>query len=172
MRCGHDFRFEMEAHRKSVRLDMQDGITKEITVSQSALKLSLPARARAKLEEQAAASESLRECNGALQWLTKKSRPDLPVQRNISQEALTDAKVRDGQEANNIIHRAKQRHEMIQRILPNSSKAIRPVMQTNAAFQNAPGGASQAGYLVAVEMTVWLRNRWHHGVCWSGAVAR
>ena len=128
-------------------------------MSQSALKLSLPARSRAKLEEQATASESLRECNGALQWLTKKSRPDLPVQGNISQEALTDAKVRDGQEANNIILRAKQHYEKVRRILPNSFKAIRLVMQTNAAFQNAPGGASQAGYLVAVKMTVWLRDR-------------
>ena len=66
----------------------QDVLTKEITVSQStcALKINkVNVRARAQPENKATTAEvrSLRECNGAAQWLAKKSRPDLAVQGKL-----------------------------------------------------------------------------------------
>ena len=47
-------------------------------------------RARAQPEDKATTAEirSLRECNGAVQWLAKESRPDLAVQVSLSQQAL------------------------------------------------------------------------------------
>ena len=60
----------------------QDGNSKDIFLTQStnALRIrKLTVRARAQLKEKATEAEvkSLRECNGALQWLTKESRPYL-----------------------------------------------------------------------------------------------
>ena len=77
----------------------QDVLTKEITVSQStfALKINkVTFRARAQPEDKATTAEvrSLRECNGAVQWLAKESRPDLAVQVSVSQQVLSDLRVR------------------------------------------------------------------------------
>ena len=62
----------------------QDVLTKEITVSQSSFALKInkvTVRVRAQPEDKATTAEvrSLRECNGAVQWLAKESRPDLAV---------------------------------------------------------------------------------------------
>ena len=121
----------------------QDVLTKEITVSQStyALKINkVTVRARAQPEDKATPAEirSLRECNGAVQWLAKESRPDLAVQVSLSQQTLSDPR------------RAKQHHDLSWRFLPIPLEKLRLVMHSDAAFQNAQGGASQAGYIVSV----------------------
>ena len=83
----------------------QDVLTKEITVSQStyALKINkVNVRARAQPEDKATTAEvrSLRECNCAVQWMAKESRPDLAVQVNLSQQTLSDPRVRHCRQAN------------------------------------------------------------------------
>ena len=133
----------------------QDVLTKEITVSQStyALKINkVTVRARAQPEDKATTAEvrSLRECNGAVQWLAKESRPDLAVQVSLSQQALSDPRVRHCRQANAMVRRARQHHELMWRFLPVPLENLRLVMHTDAAFQNAQVGASQAGYIIAV----------------------
>ena len=89
----------------------QDVLTKEITVSQStyALKINkVTVRVRAQPEDKATTAEvrSLRDCNGAVQWLAKESRPDLAVQVSLSQQALSDPRVRHCRQANVMVRRA------------------------------------------------------------------
>ena len=158
MHCVHVSRF---ANGKEIKQNFcgsrisQDVLTKEITVSQStyALKINkVTVRARAQPEDKATLAEirSLRECNGAVQWLAKKSRPDLAVQVSLSQQALSDPRVRHCRQANAMVRRAKQHHELMWRFLPIPLENLRLVMHSDAAFQNAPGGASQAGYIISV----------------------
>ena len=77
-------------------------------------------RARAQPEDKATPAEirSLRECNGAVQWLAKESRPDLAVQVSLSQQALSDPRVQHCRQANAMVRRAKQHHELIWRFFP------------------------------------------------------
>ena len=122
----------------------QDVLTKEITVSQStyALKINkVTVRARAQPEDKATPAEirSLRECNGAVQWLAKESRPDLAVQVSLSQQALSDPRVRHCRQASAMVRRAKQHHELTWRFLPIPLENLRLVMHSDAAFQNAQG---------------------------------
>ena len=124
----------------------QDVLTKEITESQStyALKINkVTVRARAQPEDKATPAEirSLRECNGAVQWLAKESRPDLAVQVSLSQQALSDPRVRHCRQANAMVRRAKQHHELIWRFLPIPLEKLRLVMHSDAAFQNAQEGS-------------------------------
>ena len=109
-------------------------------------------RARAQPEDKATPAEirSLRECNGAVQWLAKESRPDLVVQVSLSQQALSDPRVRHCRQANATVRRAKQHHELTRRFLPIPLENLRLVMHSDAAFQNAQGEASQAGYIISV----------------------
>ena len=133
----------------------QDVLTKEFTVSRSncALKINkVTVRARAQPEDEATTAEvrSLRECDGAVQRLDKESRPDFAVQMSMSQHALSDPRVRHCRQANAMVRRARQHHELLWRFLPVPLDDLRLVMHTDAAFQNAHGGASQAGYIIAV----------------------
>ena len=123
----------------------QDVLTKEITVSQStyALKINkVIVQARAQPEDKATSAEirSLRECNGAVQWLAMESRLDLAVQVGLSQQALSDPQVRHCRQANAMVRRAKQHHELVWRFLPIPLENLRLVMHSDAAFQNAQGG--------------------------------
>ena len=100
----------------------QDVLTKEIIVSQStyALKINkVTVRVRAQPEDKATSAEvrSLRECNGAVQWLAKESRPDLAVQVSLSQQALSDPRVRHCRQAHAMVRQAKQHHELMRRFL-------------------------------------------------------
>ena len=76
---------------------------------------------------------------------------------NISQRALSDPKVKNCWERNNVVHRATQRDTVL-RVLPIPLTDSRLAMHTDVAFQNAHGDASPAGWLVAV--------------LWVGAVAK
>ena len=49
-----------------------------------------------------------------------------------------------------MVRRARQHHELMWRFLPVPSEHLRLVMHSDAAFQSAQGGASQAGYIIAV----------------------
>ena len=118
-----------------------------------ALKINkVTVRARAQPEDKATTGEvrSFRECNGAVQWLAKESRPDLAVQVSLSQQAPSDPRVRHCRQANAMVRRARQHHELMWRFLPVPLENLRLVMHTDAAFQNAQGRASQAGYIIAV----------------------
>ena len=48
-----------------------------------------------------------------------------------------------------MVRRARQHHELMWRFLPVPLENLRLVTHTDAAFQNARGGASQAGYIIA-----------------------
>ena len=130
-------------------------------------------RARAQPEDKATTAEvrSLRECNGAVQWLAKESRPDLAVQVSLSQQALNDPRVRHCRQANAMVRRARQHHELMWRFLLVPLENLQLVMHSDAAFQNAQGGASQAGYIIAVtddrlarrELALWSPLIWHKG---------
>ena len=140
----------------------QDVLTKEITVSQStyALKINkVTVRVRAQPEDKATTAEvrSLRECNGAVQWLAKESRRDLAVQVSWSQQALSDPPVRHCRQANAMVRRARQHHELMWRFLPVPLENLRLVMLSDAFFQNAQGRASQAGYIIVVTDDRWAR---------------
>ena len=128
----------------------QDVLTKEITVSQStyALKINkVTVRVRAQPEDKATTAEvrSLRECSGAVHRLAKESRPDLAVQVSSSQQALSDPRVRQCRQANAMVRRARQHHELMWRFLPVPLENLRLVMHSDAAFQNA--------------LTSWLHRR-------------
>ena len=84
------------------------------------------------------------------QRLAKERRPDLAVQVSMSQQALSDPRVRHCRQANAIVRRARQHHELMWCFLPVPLDDLRLVMHTDAAFQNAHEGASQAGYIIAV----------------------
>ena len=133
----------------------QDVLTKEITVFQStyALKINkVIVRARAQPEDNATPAKirSLRECNGAVQWLAKEIRRDLAVQVSLSQQALSDPRVRHCRQANATVRQAKTTPRLDMAFLPIPLEKLRLVMHSDAAFQDAQGGASQAGYIISV----------------------
>ena len=105
-----------------------------------ALKLNkVTVRARARPEDMVTTAEvrSLRE-------LAKESRPDLAVQVSMSRRALSDARVRQAR------HGAPSEAAPRSGVPPVPLDDLRLVMRSDAAFQNAHGGASQAGYIIAV----------------------
>ena len=69
----------------------------------------------------------------------KESRPDLAVQVSLSQQALSDPRVRHCRQANAMVRRAKQHHDLSWRFLPIPLENLRLVMHSDAAFQNAQG---------------------------------
>ena len=73
----------------------------------------------------------------------------------MSQRALSDPKVKNCGERNQIVRRATQ-HDMVLGVLPIPLTDIRLAMHTDVAFQNAHGDASLAG------VAVW----------WVGAVTK
>ena len=78
--------------------------------STHALKINkVTVRARAQPEDKATPAEirSLRECNGAVQWLAKESRSDLAVQVSLSQQARSDPRVRQCRQANAMVASSK-----------------------------------------------------------------
>ena len=55
---------------------------------------------------------ALRAINGACNWLSSQSRPDLATQTSFSQQCFPNPKVKDLVFANQMIHRAKQHKEV------------------------------------------------------------
>ena len=80
---------------------------------------------------------SLRECNGAVEWLAKESRPDRAVQVSLSLQALSDPQVRHCRQANAMVRRARQHHELMWRFLPVPLENFRLVMHTGSTVSRS-----------------------------------
>ena len=92
---------------------------------------------------------ALRAINGAANWISSQSRPDLAVQTSFSQQCFPDPKVYDLVFANQLVHRAKQNSdvEITVQSIPWSDIGI--AFHSDAAFGNAKGHRTQAGYIAA-----------------------
>ena len=90
----------------------------------------------------------LRAINGSLNWISSQSRPDLSTQVSFSQQSFPKPTVGDALAANNAIRRAKQHADLsvVFRPVPMAELAI--VCHSDAAYANAKGGATQAGYVL------------------------
>ena len=124
-----------------------------ITLSQQAYAEKMPkvtVRSRVPPETQASTSEvaSLRTCNGAAQWLSKETRPDLAAQCSFSQQALSEPTVGDCRAANLLTKRARQFADSTWRILAIPLSELTMCTHTDSAFQNCRNGGTQSGYIV------------------------
>ena len=91
----------------------------------------------------------LRAVNGAANWLSSQSRPDLCVQTSFSQQCFPEPKVSDLHCANQLVHRAKQYSgvEITVKHIPWSQLEL--CFHSDAGFGNAKGHSTQAGYIAA-----------------------
>eukprot|EP00435_Cladocopium_sp_Y103_P041321 s2735_g11.t1 len=98
------------------------------------------------LEKETAA---LRAINGAANWLSGQSRPDLCVQTSFSQQCFPEPKVKDLLYANQLIHRAKQYShvDITVKKIPWENLCI--CFHSDAGFGNAKAYSTQAGYIAA-----------------------
>ena len=92
---------------------------------------------------------ALRAINGAANWLSSQTRPDLCVQTSFSQQCFPEPRVRDLLFANQLVHRAKQFSgtEITVKHIPWDSLAI--CYHSDAGFGNAKHHKTQAGYIAA-----------------------
>lgn len=91
---------------------------------------------------------ALRAINGAANWLAGQTRPDLCVQTSLSQQCFPKPKVKDLLFANQLVHRARQYHEVSihAKHIPWNDLGI--CFHSDAGFANAKGNATQAGYIL------------------------
>ena len=152
----------------------QDGHSKDIFLTQSMYALRIQkvtVRARAHPEDKATEAEikSLRECKGALQWLTKESRPDLVVQVKMSQQAMSGLMVRDRRHAHDVVRRAVQHHDLGILILPIPVEATSVgLCKRTLPFRMLVAGSRKLDMWWRQQMIGWQTRRWHHGVCQHG----
>ena len=92
---------------------------------------------------------ALRAINGAANWISSQSRPDLAVQTSFSQQCFPDPKVYDLVFANQLVHRAKQNSDVEITIQSIPWNDIGIAFHSDAAFGNAKGHRTQAGYIAA-----------------------
>ena len=92
---------------------------------------------------------ALRAVNGAANWLSSQTRPDLCVQTSFSQQAFPQPTVKDLMFANQLVHRARQHADVsvTVRHIPWSELCI--VFHSDAGFANAAQSRTQAGYILA-----------------------
>ena len=92
---------------------------------------------------------ALRAINGACNWLSSQSRPDLATQTSFSQQRFPTPKVRDLVFANQLVHRAKQHSgtEITVKSIPWDQLGI--CYHSDASFGNAKALRTQAGYVAA-----------------------
>ena len=108
---------------------------------------------RAQREAPASEKEikALRAINGAANWLSGQSRPDLAAQTSFSQQAFPDPKVSDLLAANQLVHRARQHAEVSVTIrdIPLDKLAI--AFHSDAGFANTGSNKTQtqAGHILA-----------------------
>ena len=93
---------------------------------------------------------SLKSCLGAALWLARETRPDLAVQVSQGQQLMPRPTLGEAKTVANVVRRAKQYQELEWRILPIPVKRLRLCLHTDAAFGNAKGKGTQAGYIVGV----------------------
>ena len=92
---------------------------------------------------------ALRAINGAANWLSSQSRPDLSVQTSFSHQCFPEPKIKRLQYANQLVHRAKQYSNVQITIRHIPWEKIALVFHSDAGFGNAKGNSSQAGYFAA-----------------------
>lgn len=92
---------------------------------------------------------ALRAINGAANWLSSQSRPDLSVQTSFSQQCFPKPKVKDLQYANQLAHRARQYSDTEVTVKHVEWDKIGIAFHSDAGFSNAKGHKTQAGYVVA-----------------------
>ena len=133
----------------------QDEQSKEITMNQTAFLDKLKPlhfnRTRLKEKDSPLTDKEiscLRAINGSLNWLSTQTRPDLATQVSFSQQSFPTPTVSDAVSANNAIRRARQHSDMsiVFRKIEISSLAV--VCHSDAAYANAKGGATQAGFVI------------------------
>ena len=93
--------------------------------------------------------KALRAINGAANWLSSQTRPDLSVQTSFSQQAFPNVRVKDLLFANQLVHRARQhaRVSITVKDIPLQNLAI--AFHSDAGFANAKANQTQAGYVLA-----------------------
>ena len=92
----------------------------------------------------------MRKTCGAGQWLCKESRPDFAVQTSLAQQSFPQPTVGKCRDTNAMVRRALQFHDLEWVIKSVPMDELRIVQHSDAAFQNAKGGASQAGYVIGL----------------------
>ena len=92
---------------------------------------------------------ALRAVNGAANWLSSQSRPDLCVQTSFSQQCFPKPKIKDLMYANQLVHRAKQHSDVSVRVRYIPWDELGICFHSDAAFANAKAHATQGGYVLA-----------------------
>ena len=93
---------------------------------------------------------SLKSCLGAALWLARETRPDLSIQVSQGQQLMPMPTLGEAKAVNNVVRRAKQYRELEWIIQPIPVENLRLCLHTGAAFGNAKGKGTQAGYIVGV----------------------
>lgn len=93
---------------------------------------------------------SLRSCLGGALWLAKETRPDLAVQVSQGQQFMPRPTLGQARTVANIVRRARQHKDMVWKIQSIDFADLRLCLHTDAAFGNAKGKGTQAGYVVGV----------------------
>ena len=91
----------------------------------------------------------LRAINGAANWLSSQTRPDLAVQTSFSQQCFPSPKVSDLVFANQLVHRAKQHSHVEITVQPIPWEDLAVCFHSDAGFGNAKAHRTQAGYIAA-----------------------
>ena len=133
----------------------QDPETWAIEISQESFVDKLPKpKIRVKVEPTMTANaeevSSLRSCLGGALWLAKETRPDLSVQVSQGQQMMPNPTIAEARTVSNIVRRARQYKDLKWNILPIPPEELRLCVHTDAAFGNAKGKGTQAGYIVGV----------------------
>ena len=134
----------------------QDPVSKEITFNQKEYAQHMRpiclTKERARQKESNATEKEisvLRAVNGAANWVSSQSRPDLCVQTSFSQQCFPDPKVSDLHFANQLVHRAKQYSDVEITVKHIPWDSIELCFHSDAGFGNAKGHSTQAGYIAA-----------------------
>ena len=91
----------------------------------------------------------VRAINGAANWLTSQTRPDLAVQTSFSQQAFPQPCVRDLLFVNQLVHRARQHADVTITVKDIPMDRLAVVFHSDAGFANAAANETQAGYILA-----------------------
>ena len=91
----------------------------------------------------------LRAVNGAANWLSGQTRPDLSVQTSFSQQCFPQPKVKDLLYANQLVHRARQHSDVHITVKDIPLSRLGIAFHSDAGFANATANKTQAGYILA-----------------------
>lgn len=82
-------------------------------------------------------------------WISSQSRPDLAVQTSFSQQCFPNPKVSNLVYANQVVHRARQHADVEVTVQSIPWEQLGIAFHSDAAFGNAKGHKTQAGYVIA-----------------------